>query len=247
MTVSHSFEDRFARICAVTRTSRECDLAQILGIRAPSVGGAKKRRLIPLSWVERIALRYNVSADWILFGRGSGTPLESPDVQVEASSSPEQHRSEQRGTEQNGAGQVTDGQTGSGTPEAAPSEAHKAAGFADTDRTLQKLAQELQAECEERRRLAQENRRLREEREELNQALDKVEEQLEFFEAILRKLKREWEQEQACKVMQKQEPARTCEVVTEPEPAPVCEIATDRCRKERSSGLSFSFEISWGQ
>ena len=200
MTVSHSFEDRFARICAVTRTSRECDLAQILGIRAPSVGGAKKRRLIPLSWVERIALRYNVSADWILFGRGSGTPLESPDVQVEASSSPEQHRSEQRGTEQNGAGQVTDGQTGSGTPEAAPSEAHKAAGFADTDRTLQKLAQELQAECEERRRLAQENRRLREEREELNQALDKAEEQLEFFEAILRKLKREWEQEQACTV-----------------------------------------------
>ena len=85
MTIANSFEDRYARICAITQTSRECDLARILGIRAPSVGGARKRRLIPLAWVERLALRYNVSADWILFAA-------APGHQPQVSSLRRQHR-----------------------------------------------------------------------------------------------------------------------------------------------------------
>ena len=49
-------------------------LARVLGIQPPSVAGARKRGLIPGGWIEKIALDYNVTADWLLFGRGPMRP-----------------------------------------------------------------------------------------------------------------------------------------------------------------------------
>ena len=51
-------------------------LARVLGIQPPSVAGARKRGLIPGGWIEKIALDYNVTADWLLFGRGPMHPGE---------------------------------------------------------------------------------------------------------------------------------------------------------------------------
>ncbi len=79
MESTKSFEEKFARICQVTQTTKDAALAKILGIKSPSVSAAKKRHQIPTGWVEKIALEYGVSADWIFFGRG---PMYLPVEQV---------------------------------------------------------------------------------------------------------------------------------------------------------------------
>lgn len=70
MESSKSFEERFMRICEVAQTDKDAVLAKILEIKAPSVSAARKRQQIPTGWVEKLALKFNVSADWIFFGRG---------------------------------------------------------------------------------------------------------------------------------------------------------------------------------
>lgn len=63
------FDERMERIFRATNVSNDSELARILGIQPPSVAGARKRKLIPISWIEKIALRYNITTDWLLFGR----------------------------------------------------------------------------------------------------------------------------------------------------------------------------------
>ncbi|WP_084559407.1 LexA family transcriptional regulator [Nitratidesulfovibrio termitidis] len=64
------FEEKLARIFAATQAKGDTALANILGIKPPSVAAAKKRQQIPTGWVETIAEKFNVSADWLFFGRG---------------------------------------------------------------------------------------------------------------------------------------------------------------------------------
>lgn len=64
------FEERLARIFTATQAKGDTALAHVLGIKAPSVAAAKKRQQIPTGWVEAIAEKFEVSADWIFFGRG---------------------------------------------------------------------------------------------------------------------------------------------------------------------------------
>lgn len=78
MESSKSFEEKFARICAITKTDKDAALAKILDIKAPSVAAARKRKQIPTGWVEKIAQQFNVSADWIFFGRGPMHLEEAP-------------------------------------------------------------------------------------------------------------------------------------------------------------------------
>lgn len=89
MECSKSFEEKFARICQVTHTDKDAALAKILGIKAPSVAAAKKRQQIPTGWVEKIALQYGVSADWIFFGRGPMTIIEAEGVPPDEASRPQ--------------------------------------------------------------------------------------------------------------------------------------------------------------
>jgi hypothetical protein len=70
MDNSNSFEDKLARIYAVTGTKSDTTLAKILEIKPPSVAAARKRKQIPTGWIERIAKQFNVSADWLFFGKG---------------------------------------------------------------------------------------------------------------------------------------------------------------------------------
>ena len=70
MESSKSFEEKFMRICEVAQTDKDAVLAKILDIKAPSVAAARKRQQIPTGWIEKIALKFDVSADWIFFGRG---------------------------------------------------------------------------------------------------------------------------------------------------------------------------------
>lgn len=65
-----TFEQKLARIYEVTGAGTDSALANILGIKAPSVAAARKRRQIPGGWVERIAEKYRANANWLLFGEG---------------------------------------------------------------------------------------------------------------------------------------------------------------------------------
>lgn len=48
----------------------DSDLARALGILPQSVAAARKRQQIPGGWVEQIAVSFQASADWLLFGTG---------------------------------------------------------------------------------------------------------------------------------------------------------------------------------
>lgn len=74
------FEDKMQRIFQVIGSNSDSSLARALGIQPPSIAGARKRKMIPGQWIEKIALDYSVCADWLLFGRG---PMRSDDVQKE--------------------------------------------------------------------------------------------------------------------------------------------------------------------
>lgn len=65
------------RLFGAAGVDSDSALARVLGIQPPSVAGARKRGLIPGGWIEKIALDYNVTADWLLFGRGPMHPSES--------------------------------------------------------------------------------------------------------------------------------------------------------------------------
>lgn len=68
--IDSCFEDRLARIFQATGAKTDSALARALDIQPQSVSAAKKRRQIPGSWVEVVAGRFDVSADWLLFGSG---------------------------------------------------------------------------------------------------------------------------------------------------------------------------------
>lgn len=64
------FAERLKRLMDATESRSDSDLARALGVIPQSVKGAKDRRKIPLSWIETISASREVSADWLLYGRG---------------------------------------------------------------------------------------------------------------------------------------------------------------------------------
>lgn len=80
-----SFEAKFARVMEACGASNDSELARILNITPPSVGTARKRRKIPSGWVEKISETFDVSANWLFFGKGpkqnSNTQLASAEAQ----------------------------------------------------------------------------------------------------------------------------------------------------------------------
>lgn len=59
------------RMKASTGVNSNMDLARILNIQSQSIASAKRRGQIPPGWVYEIALKYNISTDWLFFGIGS--------------------------------------------------------------------------------------------------------------------------------------------------------------------------------
>ena len=48
---------------------RQSALARILGILPQSVTAARKRAQIPTGWIENISEQFDISTDWLFFGR----------------------------------------------------------------------------------------------------------------------------------------------------------------------------------
>lgn len=81
------FSARMDRLLQAIGGGTDTSLAQVLGIKPPSIAGARKRKLIPGEWIEKIALGYNIPADWLLFGRGPMRYEESAQAPLQAQTS----------------------------------------------------------------------------------------------------------------------------------------------------------------
>jgi len=67
---SETFDTVWARICEVTGWKNYGEMADFLGIKAPSVSGAKKRGAMPIEWIIKIARSYQTTEEWVSTGEG---------------------------------------------------------------------------------------------------------------------------------------------------------------------------------
>lgn len=70
MENTKTFEARLARIMTAAKIEKEADLAKILEINQSSIAAARKRQQVPPAWVEKIAEKFNINANWLFFGQG---------------------------------------------------------------------------------------------------------------------------------------------------------------------------------
>ena len=63
------FNSAWRRVCALTGWSNYGQMADYLGIKPPSVSGAKQRGLFPSDWIIRIALGYKVPFEELAFSK----------------------------------------------------------------------------------------------------------------------------------------------------------------------------------
>lgn len=74
-----TFDDILNRLMTATGSKRESHLAAAIGVSHQALYNSKKKRAIPASWIFEISKKYNVSADWLFFGRThQETPPEIP-------------------------------------------------------------------------------------------------------------------------------------------------------------------------
>lgn len=71
-----TWESVLQRMMQVSNSSNESVLASRLGLSAQSVYNARKKQQIPPAWVLEIAKTFNVTTDWLFFGRGPMSPEE---------------------------------------------------------------------------------------------------------------------------------------------------------------------------
>lgn len=60
----------------------DSEVARLLGISQQAISNAKANNKLPDAWVRIAAERFELSADWLFFGRGSMRPLCAPSQQI---------------------------------------------------------------------------------------------------------------------------------------------------------------------
>lgn len=63
-------EKQLSRLLQATGAKSEAELSRLLGLTSQSIYKAKQIGSIPPAWIVKIAERFKVSADWLLFGYG---------------------------------------------------------------------------------------------------------------------------------------------------------------------------------
>ena len=66
-----SFESVLARIAETTGATTQEQLAELLGVRQPSVSDAKRRDRIPAGWLLTLLRKFRLNPDWMLTGLGA--------------------------------------------------------------------------------------------------------------------------------------------------------------------------------
>ena len=62
----------FERLILASRSKTDAALAQAIGVTPQSVSDARKKNKVPPAWAIAIADKYQISLDWLLFGREAG-------------------------------------------------------------------------------------------------------------------------------------------------------------------------------
>lgn len=62
----NSFESQIVRLRQVTNSSTQTELAELLGIRQPSVAAVLKKRNLPANWLLTLATKFHINPEWIL-------------------------------------------------------------------------------------------------------------------------------------------------------------------------------------
>jgi phage repressor protein C with HTH and peptisase S24 domain len=65
-----NFEEVLGRLKNVSSARSEKHLAEILGVRGQAVTSARKRGEIPTGWIIKIGHQFDISLDWIVYGKG---------------------------------------------------------------------------------------------------------------------------------------------------------------------------------
>jgi hypothetical protein len=71
----NTIEDIIDRLKGACGTTSDEGLARALGIKGQSIGGARKRKKIPLGWLIDIASVYTVSLDWLFYNKKPIRPI----------------------------------------------------------------------------------------------------------------------------------------------------------------------------
>ena len=73
-----------ARLHQAAGTSNDSELAKRLGLSRQSVTKARATKSIPFKWIPKSVLLFDVTSDWLLFGRGQMRPGEADTPRVPA-------------------------------------------------------------------------------------------------------------------------------------------------------------------
>ncbi|WP_415714465.1 helix-turn-helix domain-containing protein [Maridesulfovibrio sp.] len=65
-----NFDNTFERLKQATKSTSDTALAKCLGLRQGSISGAKQKGKIPPAWFVTTANDFNVSLDWLVYGKG---------------------------------------------------------------------------------------------------------------------------------------------------------------------------------
>lgn len=70
------------RLLVASKVKNDSELSRILGLSSQAVSKARTNHKIPTAWIPKIALQFNVSTDWLFFGRGPMHPDEQREQQM---------------------------------------------------------------------------------------------------------------------------------------------------------------------
>lgn len=65
-----NFNEILERLMLATRAPNQSELARMLGLDPQAVTNARARGRVPSKWIILAAVKYDISADWLLFGIG---------------------------------------------------------------------------------------------------------------------------------------------------------------------------------
>ena len=65
-----TWDELYKRLCIATGATSEAALATAIGISHQAVYDAKKKGSVPYKWILSIAIKFDISADWLYFGTG---------------------------------------------------------------------------------------------------------------------------------------------------------------------------------
>ncbi len=71
MEQQHNAEEILERLLSAAGLRRDAQLAALLGVSPQAISQARKKNRVPESWLVRMASRYRLPVDWLLYGDAS--------------------------------------------------------------------------------------------------------------------------------------------------------------------------------